>query len=66
MENFAYKNFIHNNLYVDMREVKIVSLPNKSFSLWVDGKNLNLNNDINIGEVIKVLNACIKYLMGKI
>lgn len=50
-----------------MREIKIVTLPNKSFfSVWVDGKNLNLNKDVNIGEIIKVLNACIKYLMGKI
>lgn len=49
-----------------MREIKIVKLPNRSFSLWVDGKNLNLNEDINIGEVVKLLNACIKYLMGKI
>ena len=49
-----------------MREVKIVSLPNKSFSVWVDGKNLNLNEDINVGEVVRLLNACIKYLMCKI
>lgn len=49
-----------------MREVKIVSLPNKSFSLWVDGKNLNLNNDINIGKLIIWLNSCIEYLIGKI
>lgn len=49
-----------------MREIKMVKLPNKSFSVWVDGKNLNLNEDINIGEVVKLLNACIKYLIGKI
>lgn len=49
-----------------MREVKIVSLPNKNFSLWVDGKNLSLNNDINIGELIIWLNSCIEYLIGKV
>ena len=49
-----------------MREIKIVKLPNRSFSVWVDGKNLNLNKNINIGELITWLNSCIKYLIGKI
>lgn len=49
-----------------MNKIEITELPNNKLAVWFNGKNIELNNDIAVGKIIKILHNCIHYLYSKL
>lgn len=49
-----------------MNKIEITQLDDEKLVIWYNGKNVFLNHDINIGEIIEILNKALNCLFAQI